>query len=162
MTSQEFISFYSKLASIGSLGTKILPSVTMAQAILESNWGKSALAIQGNNFFGIKADSSWHGPAIQLPTPHDSTPVSSFRKYRDASESFRDHVNFFYYNPRYSNNPATNVMDDTDPEQQCRDIAANHYAEDPAYADKLISIIRSNDLTTLDKKKDICEQVLEL
>jgi flagellum-specific peptidoglycan hydrolase FlgJ len=144
---------------IGSLGNKIFPSVTLAQAILESAWGESDLSRNANNFFGIKADASWHGATITLPTPNDSTPTSVFRKYANAADSFYDHVQFFYQNTRYK---TAGVLDATTPEQQISDIALAGYAEDPDYANKLIGLVSSYNLKRYDKKKVICELVLSL
>ena len=47
---------------------KILPSITIAQAIIESSWGKSTLAKQYSNLFGIKADAYWKGKSVTLET----------------------------------------------------------------------------------------------
>ena len=152
MTPNQFIDQYSKLASLGTLGTPIFPSVTMAQAIIESGWGKDPTATQANNFFGIKDSDKWNGPTIVLPTPNDSTPFSAFRKYIDASESFRDHINFFYDNARYRS-PSHNVFTAPTPGEQCQAIAKAGYAEAPNYAATLITLINQYDLKKLDKKK---------
>ncbi|WP_284502198.1 glycoside hydrolase family 73 protein, partial [Clostridium tertium] len=46
----------------------VLPSITLAQAVLESAWGQSGLTIQANNLFGIKADPSWTGRVLEMET----------------------------------------------------------------------------------------------
>src|SRR5262249_7335055 len=77
-------------------------SVTIAQAILESGWGRSGLTQSANNYFGIKGT----GPAgyVVLPTKEYLngqwvTINAKFRKYHNAQESFTDHAQFFYQNP---------------------------------------------------------------
>lgn len=165
MTSDEFVSKYSTLAIIGALGSKVFPSVVMAQAALESGWGGSELSNPvNNNFFGIKADSSWHGQKINLPTTEYingvATRVNSyFRVYRDASEGFRDHINFLYENPRYKSH---GVFDAATPEAQTAALQAAGYATDPSYAGKLNSTISAHNMKKLDQKKTLCESLLAL
>src|SRR5690625_1888819 len=87
---------------------RILPSVTAAQAILESNWGKSRLAKECKNLFGIKADKSWKGKKKAYQTQeYDEnrgliTVWSYFRKYNAYEESLNDHGKFFNENNRYA------------------------------------------------------------
>jgi peptidoglycan endopeptidase LytF len=155
--SNTFITQYSKSCIIGTLGTKIFPSVKMAQAVLESGWGNSFLATNAHNFFGIKADASWGGPKIQR---YDAAEGSNdyYRVYKDAAGSFRDHTEFLLNNSRYANNGVFNAQT---PEEQCYALKAAGYATDPGYAEKLIGLINSNDFKRLDEKKKLCEQVLQ-
>lgn len=83
--------------------TGILPSITIAQAILESNWGNSNLVKESNNLFGIKADSSWKGEYVTFETKefHDTMIKDRFRKYASKSESIMDHSEFLRLNSRY-------------------------------------------------------------
>ena len=70
---------------------KILPSITIAQAILESSWGESDLAQIYNNLFGIKADSSWKGEYVTLETFefYDTKIEDKFRVYSNKNQSIR-------------------------------------------------------------------------
>nr|HEK9975407.1 glucosaminidase domain-containing protein [Streptococcus equi subsp. equi] len=83
---------------------KILPSLTAAQAILESGWGKYA---PHNALFGIKADSSWSGKSFDTKTQEEYQPgvvtdlVDRFRAYDSWDESILDHGQFLVDNPRY-------------------------------------------------------------
>ena len=83
---------------------KILPSITIAQAILESSWGESNLAKIYNNLFGIKADSSWKGESILLETFefYDTKIEDKFRVYSDKNQSIKDHAKFLVDNQRYT------------------------------------------------------------
>lgn len=83
--------------------TKILPSITIAQAILESNWGNSNLVKESNNLFGIKADASWKGDFVTFETKefHNTVIRDKFRKYSSVSESIIDHAEFLKSNSRY-------------------------------------------------------------
>ena len=81
--------------------TTILPSITIAQAILESDWGRSELAQKAYNFFGIKASKEWSGKVYTKSTWEQRADgvkyeiKADFRKYNSISESIIDHDNFF-------------------------------------------------------------------
>ena len=74
-------------------------SITLAQAILESNWGNSEIAQIANNYFCIKSNNGWDGPSFKAKD--DELGLSSFRKYGSTIESFRDHSDFLRENSRY-------------------------------------------------------------
>lgn len=75
---------------------KILPSITIAQSILESNWGESELSSKYNNLFGIKANNSWKGKYVNIETSeyYDQVITDKFRVYKTKSESIQDHAKF--------------------------------------------------------------------
>ncbi|KON68706.1 hypothetical protein AKG34_07765 [Peribacillus butanolivorans] len=81
---------------------KILPSITIAQAILESNWGRSQLSTKYHNFFGIKS-YNWNEKTANLSTNefYNQTIKDDFRVYEDVYESVEDHGLFLSENPRY-------------------------------------------------------------
>jgi flagellar protein FlgJ len=127
--------------------TGVPASVTVAQAALESSWGRRA---PGFNLFGIKADPSWHGPAV-LEVTHEVvhgqpiTITAAFRAYDDWQGSIDDHAAFLSGNPRYhaAFACASGI-------EFAHAIAHAGYATDPQYADKLIEIIHAHDLMALD------------
>lgn len=82
---------------------KILPSITIAQSILESNWGKSELSSKYNNLFGIKANNAWKGEYVNIETSefYDQVITDKFRVYKTKAESIQDHAKFLSENPRY-------------------------------------------------------------
>lgn len=86
--------------------SKILPSITIAQAILESNWGNSNLTKEANNLFGIKADYYWKGDFVTFDTNeyHNYMIKDKFRKYNSLGESIKDHSDFLLNNNRYKEN----------------------------------------------------------
>lgn len=122
-------------------------SVTVAQAALESSWGKRA---PGMNLFGIKADASWRGPVTSQVT-HEVvngetiTITARFRAYTDWQGSIDDHAAFLTGNPRYRAAFAFK-----DGPNFARAIAKAGYATDPLYADKLIAIMSTRGLGALD------------
>lgn len=127
----------------------LLPSVTLAQAIHESNWGRSKI---GNNIFGIKAGSNWTGKIKEVETQEYVngewvTITTVFRDYDSIKESVQDYGKLIGESSLYARvRNATNYKD------ACRELQNAGYATDPEYADKLINIIESNNLTIYDNK----------
>lgn len=117
------------------------PLVLVAQAALETGWGRHVPS--GNNFYGIKADASWRGDKQDLSSPEFEqesfvSRVSSFRSYAGVLDSMKDYIDFIKGNPRYER--AVGRSFDTD--GYFDEIARAGYATDPAYADKLKNISR--------------------
>lgn len=146
MTIHPFILEILTPAQEACAGTKIYVSVCIAQAILETGWGKASV---GNNLFGIKAagkpNEYWDGSYLTLPTYEYIKGVktqvySKFRKYRTKADSIKDH-NRLFKNKRYAP-----VLVANNPEAQARAIQACGYATDPKYADKLITLINKYNL----------------
>lgn len=133
----------------------ILPSITMAQAILESGWGNSELAVTHNNLFGIKADLRWNGAVATIVTSenyNDST-VANFRKYDSINESIEDHGKFLYENSRYAEYGLFDGKDYKDQAQALEDAGYSTVKNENGesiYADKLISLIEKYNLMQYD------------
>ena len=133
-------------------GTHLFPSVTMAQAILESNNGNSGLTRKYNNFFGIKANKHWVGKKVIVPTREVFNGKSviikqPFRVYNSAIDSFKDHAEFLITNSNYTK---AGVFQAITPEQQAIALQKARYATDPKYASLLISLINKYNLKSLD------------
>ena len=143
----DFINKHKQAVIEATHNTNILPSVKMAQMIIESGWGESANAKLANNYFGIKKGVGWEGETISLKTPKDASKVSVFRKYATPYDSIVDHSSFLIKNKRYEN---AGVFKAKTPEEQIKAIAKAGYAEAGDYVPKLMSIIKSNNLTKLD------------
>ena len=149
MSSQtDFINKHKQSVIEATKGTKLFPSVKMAQMIIESGWGKSANARLANNYFGIKKGTGWKGQTIVLNTPKDNKPVSTFRKYKSVLDSVKDHSDFLIKNKRYEKN---GVFSAVTPEQQVKAIFKAGYAEGVKYEDNLNNLIRQYNLKELDK-----------
>jgi flagellum-specific peptidoglycan hydrolase FlgJ len=141
---------------------KILASLTIAQAILESGWGRSGLTNAANNLYGIKAGSSWKGDTINLPTSECYNGkyvevIAKFRKYGSWAESIADHTKLLL-NDRYK--PLIGV---TDYKTACKIIRECGYATDPDYTNKLIKIIETYKLYEVDQEviNEHIEEVFE-
>ena len=117
-------------------------SITMAQALLESQAGQSELALNAKNHFGIKCTNEWFGGVYYHD---DDSEGECFRQYGNAAESFKDHSSFLK-RPRYSTCFEIAVEDY---EGWARRLKECGYATDPSYAPKLIKLIEDYRLDTL-------------
>lgn len=123
---------------------KIPASITLAQGILESGSGKGRLAVEANNHFGVKCHQGWNGGRIY----HDDDAAQEcFRKYNDASYSYRDHSLFLTERPRYRNLFSLGADDYKAWAKGLKDAG---YATDKRYPEKLISLIERYELDKYD------------
>ncbi|WP_068922251.1 glucosaminidase domain-containing protein [Planobispora rosea] len=137
--------------------TKVPASVILAQAILESSWGRSELAVTDRNYFGIKCSSSGdHGSYATGCRRHPTTEcgprgcrrtTALFRTYRSPADSFKDHGRFLSSSDRYR----AAFEHTADPDRFARRIAKAGYATDPGYPVKLIRLMRTYDLYRYDR-----------
>lgn len=133
----------------------ILPSISIAQAILESSWGESELASQYNNYYGIKADKSWTGAVAKFSTGenYDDKIVANFRAYNSPAESIADFCEFLKNNKRYRENgvfSAGNYREQAAALQKAGYSTAKDENGNLIYADMLIDIIKENNLMVID------------
>lgn len=134
-------------AQAASRRTGVPAELILAQAALETGWGRHEIATQdgGNshNLFGIKAGSSWQGKTTDVVT-HEylngqrTRLVDTFRVYDSFEEAFTDYARLIGDNPRYAA-----VTTAGSAEQAARELQAGGYATDPAYAEKLIAVMNS-------------------
>ena len=128
----------------------IIPSLTIAQGIIESAWGKSELAVKANNLFGIKANKDWKGDVYNIVTTeyYDNKTatkvVAAFRKYSNYLESVADHT-VFLSKARYKN--IHGVLDFV---TVAKNIKADGYATSPTYAQTLIDTYNKYNLVQYD------------
>ena len=123
---------------------KIPASITLAQGIFESACGKSRLATEGNNHFGIKCHENWEGDTILID---DDELQECFRKYDSVAASYTDHSLFLTTRRRYANLFALDILDYP---AWARTLKADGYATNPQYADRLISLIERFNIARLD------------
>lgn len=142
--------------------SKILASLTIAQAILESGWAKSSLAYQYNNLFGVKASNAdiKAGRAVNLPTQEYYpgrgmvTENHWFRRYESWLDSIRDHTKVLLTTRLYPLGPLRykKVIGETDYKVACNEIQKAGYATDPQYSSKLIALIVTHQLYDIDRE----------
>ncbi|MCE8025808.1 flagellar assembly peptidoglycan hydrolase FlgJ [Billgrantia aerodenitrificans] len=144
---QRFMERLSAPAQAASRKTGVPAELILAQAALETGWGRHEIATADGrnsyNLFGIKAGSSWKGRTTDIVT-HEyingqrTRVVDSFRVYNSFEEAFTDYARLIGNNPRYAA-----VTTAGSAEQAARALQAGGYATDPAYADKLIAVMNS-------------------
>ena len=94
-----YIQKYSDLAIEEMNRVHIPASIKLAQGMFESNYGRSSLAKQGRNHFGIKCKGDWKGEKVYFT---DDKPNECFRKYGHVIDSYKDHSLFLIENLRYA------------------------------------------------------------
>lgn len=156
ITTEEFIKRIKDGAIDGWRTHEVLPSLTLAQAILESDSGNSELAVNANALFGIKAhtDKSWpktyekltwewvNGKNVQVK--------AAFKAYNSWNESLKDRLKYLvtrFINGHYI---YASVIGETDYKAACRKIYEAGYATDPNYPQKLIGLIEKYGLQQFD------------
>ena len=144
----------------------VLPSITAAQAILESGWGSSELAkAPNNNLFGIKDSEDWNGEIVTVPTQEyvngDYITVNAaFRKYASWNDSVVDHAKFFT-STEWRKDNYRKVVNETDYRVAAQELKNAGYATDPSYPGKLISLIEAYKLYEWDAVSNTTNSVLE-
>ena len=140
----EYIEKYKTEAIEQMIEHGIPASITMAQALLESDDGNSPLAKFANNHFGIKCHLDWNGPNFSYD---DDAKGECFRKYMDAINSYEDHSLFLksrrWYAPLFQ-------LKSNDYRGWAYGLKRAGYATEPKYAELLIDIIEKNQLYKLD------------
>ena len=121
-------------------------SIIMAQALLESAAGTSELAVNANNHFGIKCNNDWMGGVYYYD---DDSKGECFRQYGDAAMSFKDHA-LFLQRPRYATCFEIAIEDYEGWAYRLKECG---YATDKNYAPKLIKIIETYRLDSLESEK---------
>jgi len=140
----EYINKYKAIAMKEMRDYKIPASITLAQGILESNSGRSELAVNARNHFGIKCHKEWEGDTYLYD---DDAKNECFRVYANPEESFRDHSLFLTTRDRYSLLFDLNIKDY---EGWAKGLKAAGYATDKNYPTRLIDLINRYELFKYD------------
>ncbi len=121
-------------------------SATISMAILESGYGRSDLARNHKNFFGIKAFRNWSGPRVNMPTVDSGVRTRAyFRAYGSLGEGFQGFADFLRETGRYSN-----AFYKETGEEFVHAVLRAGYCPDHDYIDKIRNIMTSHNLTELD------------
>lgn len=143
-TIDEYIDTFSEIAQLEMKAYGIPASITLAQGLLESGYGKGELALKTNNHFGIKCHTGWEG---DYDFHDDDAKGECFRKYNHPMYSFRDHSIFLTTRSRYA------FLFDykpTDYKRWAHGLRKAGYATDKRYPQKLIYLIEKHQLYTYD------------
>lgn len=129
-------------------------SPIIAQAILESGWGKSKLATDYHNYFGMKCGTKWTGPSVNMTTQEEytagtlTTIKDNFRVYDSMEDGIKGYFEFIQL-PRYEN-----LKGITDPQKYIETIRNDGYATSSTYVDSLVRIIKLYNLTSYDNAEN--------
>ena len=158
-TAEEFVSSVWEHAKTAAKKIGLNPAVMVAQAALETGWGKHIInksdGGSSNNLFNIKSDKSWEGDKASKVTLEfeQGTPVkkqASFRAYDSIKDSVNDFVDFLTQNPRYKEA----LQNTAKPNDFLDSLQKAGYATDPNYASKIKKVLNSSQL------KDIAANVI--
>ena len=164
MTQDEFIKTVGKLARKDMKKSGILASVTVAQAILESGYGTTCLAMEAHNLFGMKAvlsgndwPSAWDGKTFSKQTLEYYngrwvTITAPFRAYSEIAESLADHSAYLTHAKNGSALRYKGLVGCKKYRKAIQIIKNGGYATDPAYVNKICNIIQRFKLTKYDRK----------
>ena len=155
MTNNEFIEQIAKCVKKYAYDYGIeVHSPIIAQAILESGWGKSVLASKYHNYFGLKCGSSWKGKSVNMATKEEykvgtlTNIRDNFRVYDSMEAGVKGYFDFID-TVRYAN-----LKFVKSPEEYMRRIKADGYATSSKYVDNIMRVIRDNKLTRFDGNGD--------
>lgn len=130
-------------------------SPIIAQAILESGWGKSRLAADYHNYFGMKCGTKWTGPSVSMTTQEEytagtlATIKDNFRVYDNMENGVKGYFEFIQLS-RYEN-----LKGITDPQKYIETIKNDGYATSSTYVDSLMQIIKLYNLTSYDSAESV-------
>ncbi|WP_035618211.1 glycoside hydrolase family 73 protein [Lacticigenium naphthae] len=153
VSESDFIDKFSEEAKRIQIQHGLFPSVTIAQAILESNWGKSSLSQEENNYYGIKGYSNTNE---RLFTTKEYTEEgwieikSEFRSYDNWRESMWDYADLIVNGTQWNAKQYQAVLESENYKEAAYGLVASGYATDPIYAEKIIEIIEQNSLNQYD------------
>ena len=144
---EEFVASLAPFADWAGKRLNVSPKVLLAQAALETGWGKKVSVDNkgesSHNLFNIKADKGWHGPTAKVDTLefHDGIAkreTHQFRSYQDFEASFHDFANFLQSGQRYS----AALNNSADSAQFLNGLQQAGYATDPNYAAKIQNVMQ--------------------
>lgn len=151
---QVFIDSLSGHAQILYEKYHVLPSITIAQAILESDWGNSELAAKANNLFGVKGNYKGHHVTMETDEVEKGkrkTIRAKFRKYSTFFESMDDHAQLFVRGTSWNKKKYKPVLEAGNYKEAATALQTSGYATDPDYADKISAIVEKYDLDEYDE-----------
>ncbi|WGI25529.1 flagellar assembly peptidoglycan hydrolase FlgJ [Halomonas alkaliantarctica] len=143
----QFIQTLAAPAQAASAATGVPAELILAQAALETGWGRHEIATRSgansHNLFGIKAGSQWQGETTDIVT-HEyingrrTQVVDTFRVYDSFEHAFTDYAGLIGNNPRYAG-----VVQAPTAEQAAHELQSGGYATDPLYAEKLVAVMNT-------------------
>lgn len=150
ISKEEFLEQLTPYAQEVSLSHGVRPSLLVAQAALESDWGKSQLARESNNYFGIKNPAGKKYPTKEFTQDEWTEINASFREYDSVYDSVLDYANLLKKGTSWNEDLYQEVIEAPTYQEAAYALTRAGYATDPNYAEKIIQLIDSHQLDTLD------------
>ncbi|MEO6681213.1 MAG: glucosaminidase domain-containing protein [Ginsengibacter sp.] len=144
LSQEEYIAKYKDLAIFEMKRSGVPASITLAQGMIETEYGNSPLVLRSNNHFGIKCKSNWSGPSV---SHDDDEKDECFRAYGSAEESYKDHSDFLRTNSRYA---FLFDLEPTNYKEWATGLQKAGYATNPRYPEMLIRYIETHHLQKFD------------
>lgn len=161
---ERYLSDYSAIAVSEMERTGIPASIKLAQALLESDWGRSELATQANNHFGIKCGNNWAGKTFYKEDDDRDARgrliKSCFRVFEDPYKSFIAHSEFLRDPNKEHRYGRLFKLRHGDYKSWAKGLRESGYATDPKYPEKLIDIIERYQLYTYDDDHNHIQEVV--
>ena len=150
LSKEEFVEQLTPYAQDLSVRHGVRPSLLVAQAALESNWGNSQLAQESNNYFGVKSSAGKEYQTKEF-TQNEWVEISApFRQYDSIYDSVLDYANLLKSGTSWDENLYQEVIEAPTYKEAAYALTKAGYATDPNYAEKIIEIIDSHQLDSLD------------
>lgn len=147
---QEFINELAENAKLIEVKYSVRPSVMIAQAILESNWGKSELAQKENNYYGIKGENPSSYTTKEFEENEWIEIDAQFRSYNSLFESMEDYAKLLQNGTEWDEDLYQEVIEAPTYEESAQALQTAGYATDPDYPEKVISVIETYELYKYD------------
>lgn len=152
-SSQDFVARFLPHATAAGKELGVKPQAILAQAALESGWGKRQIKLEdgslSHNLFGIKANASWEGKVASVKTTEyvqgvAQQRVERFRAYDSYEAAFRDYAELLKTAPRYRG-----VLNSAETGDFAQGLQKAGYATDPNYAAKISRVAENSLLRSL-------------
>lgn len=151
MSKEEFVQTLAPHAKNAQETYGTRPSLLIAQAALESNWGQSTLTTEANNYFGIKGSQEGEQYATREYNDNEWTQVNAtFKHYDSLAASIDDYARLIKNGTSWDADFYKNVLEANTYQEAAVAVQEAGYATDPTYAEKIIQIIEQHQLYELD------------
>ncbi len=151
LTEDEFIDAILPRAKEVQATHGVRPSILIAQAALESDWGNSTLSQESNNYFGIKGANAEKQYRTREFASNEWTEIqASFKQYASMAESVKDYADLMLYGTSWDSDYYSKVLEANNYQEAAYSLQEAGYATDPNYGDKIIQIIEQHQLYEYD------------
>ncbi len=153
ISKEEFISKMTPYAQDVSASHGVWPSLLIAQAAIESNWGNSGLAQESNNYFGVKNPKGKEYVTEEFKQDEWIEIKATFKNYESVYDSILDYADLLKNGTSWNSDLYEDVIKAATYKEAAYELEKAGYATDPNYAEKVIEIIEQYQLYELDSEE---------